>query len=339
MLANASAPWSMIALRMLKACRSSLARAPARILKKKKELTLLKAQAVAAKAFDSITMTMDDRRRMYQLEDELSKSARDLISKKMLLRPNTTFAVTWKLVFVACILLEILQLVFKPKLEQVKDPKTGAPLDIVKLLEYYLVPGPVSEWKGCLGSLSNDYRNESIVNGPWYCRQSLETVQAVYATLLRLVLHKGAVIVGIVCLMDVFVTFFTGELHPETGILLPKSFGKRWLLPGLLLQLLVNPQMGAISNLVKQMRKAAMALGPVRVWRWAAAFAYPLLRITFTAVQWYVWHPLVSHENKSLQQQKLRRQQSGDPECGRRRRSSLQRNAISEINSCCWLGP
>jgi hypothetical protein len=327
---------TMIALRMQKACRSSLARARARIQKKKKELVLLKAQAAAAKAFDSITMTAADRRRMYQLEDELSESARDLINKKMLLRPNTTFAVSWKLVFVACVLFEILQLAFKPKLEQVKDPTTGAPLDVVKLLEYYLLPVPVSQWNGCTGGLSNHSLNESMVSGAWYCSQSLETAQAVYATVLRFVLHKGAVIVGIVCLMDVFVTFFTGELHPETGILLPKSFGKRWLLPGLLLQLLVNPQMGAISSLVKHMAKAVMALGPVRVWRWAAAFAYPLLRITFTAVQWYVWRPLVSRENKSLQEQKARRK-GGDPESGRRRRSSLRRNAISEINCSTWM--
>jgi hypothetical protein len=82
----------MIAIKMQKAFRASLARARSRIAEKKQELKRLQAQAEATK---TSSMSDNDRRRMYQLQDELGRQAKELVNRKLILRPNTTFAVTW----------------------------------------------------------------------------------------------------------------------------------------------------------------------------------------------------------------------------------------------------
>lgn len=83
---------TMIAIKMQKAFRASLARARSRIAEKKQELKRLQAQAEATK---TSSMSDNDRRRMYQLQDELGRQAKELVNRKLILRPNTTFAVTW----------------------------------------------------------------------------------------------------------------------------------------------------------------------------------------------------------------------------------------------------
>ena len=76
--------------------------------------------------------------------------------------------------------------------------------------------------------------------------------------------------------LDVFVTFFTGQLSPDTGLLEPKKFFQRWISPGLVLQLLVNPKMGYVSLLVVRGWNELMHHGPVRVFRWTVALFYPV---------------------------------------------------------------
>jgi hypothetical protein len=75
---------------------------------------------------------------------------------------------------------------------------------------------------------------------------------------------------GVVYFLDVFITFFTGEFRPESGVLMPKPFIQRWVLPGLGLQLLVNPYMNAVSEWTFEVGFHLLDYGPIRVWRWIA---------------------------------------------------------------------
>jgi len=68
--------------------------------------------------------------------------------------------------------------------------------------------------------------------------------------------------------LDVPVTFFTGEINEKNGLLIPKPFFSRWILPGLLLQLLVNPKMKEVSSITVYFIKLTHQFGPDKVLRW-----------------------------------------------------------------------
>jgi hypothetical protein len=285
------------AIKMQTALRSALSRARVRIIKKRRELKRLYEQALVTKTYDASHMSATDRLRMYQLQDELKVKAKTLVNEKLLLRPNTTFAVYWKVIFVICIIFEISQLALKPKLKEYKNKETGECMNIGEGLDHHFVPAPMSAWEECIpwvadptkfkkdlspgpfGALQNRRfrrKDKNVMSRPWYCQELFVTAQSVYIAVLRIVLTQTLVIVGVVCFLDVFVTFFTGELDPDTGALKPKPFFTRWILPGLLLQLLVNPQMEATSGYVFRLVNETLQVGPVRAWRWTVALFYPL---------------------------------------------------------------
>jgi hypothetical protein len=84
------------ALKVQAAFRAALSRARVRLMKKKKELKRLQNQALVTRKYDASYMSATDRRRMYQLQDELKIKAKELVNERLLLRPNTAFAVYWK---------------------------------------------------------------------------------------------------------------------------------------------------------------------------------------------------------------------------------------------------
>ena len=94
-------------------------------------------------------MNANERRRMYQLQKELEEETRRLINKKLLLRPNTSFAVSWKILFSFAVLFEISVQICQPLLARHKDRRTGKPLDMESILDRKLVPIRVSKLPAC----------------------------------------------------------------------------------------------------------------------------------------------------------------------------------------------
>jgi len=326
---------NLAAMRVQHVFRIRLARARRRIRQKKFELMelerknntkkegLKKNLKLAPSHKQDIILSDEERRRMYELEDELMTEADTLLNRKMLLRPNTKFAVIWKILFVVCVIFEISQLAFKPILKNYVEEKTGEQMDIGKVLELNLVPTPVTEWKQCGGLLNTErvekrspfrwikqirrhaqrekhiLEDESEENEkPWYCHEIINASQVVYIDILKFLIHEFLIIVGIVCFLDVFVTFFTGELDPANGNLIPKPFLPRWILPGIILQLMVNPQMESVSKHVWRFLHYCRHLGVIRVYRWAAVVFYPLSMALMHTFIHKIWRPLVQRSNK-----------------------------------------
>jgi hypothetical protein len=240
-------------------------------------------------------MSADERRRMYRLQEELESEAQSLLNEKLLLRPDTTFAVTWKVLFVAAVVFEMFTLVCQPLLARYTDPVTGRPRDIEEIMDKKLIPTPVFKLPICTGKqpLSLSFRRpiqsirrltESLlerrrktnVPRPWYCKVSYSRLQAVYIYFADLAVHHFLVILSIVCFCDVFVEFFTGQYNKETGALEPAPFLQRWVFPGLTLQLLVNPEMDAVSDVITDAIAGLIHHGPVRILRWTLALFYPV---------------------------------------------------------------
>lgn len=299
------------ARRLQKAVRASLVVSRTQYDLKRLELEKLEEEAKTARQ-RGYRMSIDNRRRMYQLQDELEQKAKELVNKHLLLKPNTRFAVVWKVLFIFCVLLDISQQALQPRLSQLKDSKTGETMNVEQFLEHHLVPRPMSEWEACSLWL-RDPRVERVqgirryfaprklrrtsTQPLWFCQEPYVAVQSMWIRVLRFLVMQAALIIGIIRYVDVGVTFFIGEIHPKTGVLMPKSFVKRWIFPGLLLELLANPQMETTSKHLGRFLEGVVQMGPIRVGRWTLVGIYPLSRVIMrTMVQ--LWRPVVRQQNK-----------------------------------------
>lgn len=177
------------------------------------------------------------------------------LKKKLLLSPKTSFAVGWKYVTIACVALEISQIAFAPVLagELKKMPLDKFLLKVLNAssLQFYgdkIVVAAPSIFIPAINNFGD------ITCATSSLRQAWLVISHIIATGL-------VTIVKVVFFLDVFVTFFTGELT-SSGTLVPKPFFMRYILPGIGLQLIVNPTMIEISRLVKQTVIHAVHVGP-----------------------------------------------------------------------------
>ena len=159
---------------------------------------------------------------------------------------------------------------------------------------------PMHRTRGPLSIASNLFRNKRRIKSvplPWYCKsRSYSTFISIYSSVIRWSIQSFLDIVGFICFLDVFITFFTGD-YDETGTLVPKPFFKRWILPGLFLQLLVNPTMESTSDVVFRAIEGLIQRGPFRVLRWTLALFFPLGKL-LTRVSSSCWLHLVRKQNE-----------------------------------------
>ena len=191
-----------------------------------------------------IKMEMIDSER--QLRRQVSEQEKITIAKyretrkrdkrRLLLSPKTAFAVGWKCVAICCVILEIMQWTFAPLLS---GELKKMPLD--ELISILL-------FASCTEREMQDVCVASAWKHKW-----LMTVHILSRVLMPLV--------HVVCFLDVFITFSTGELT-ASGKLVPKPFFARYILPGVGLQLIVNPTMVAISKLTKKAILHFIYVGP-----------------------------------------------------------------------------
>ncbi|KAI2502062.1 hypothetical protein MHU86_12381 [Fragilaria crotonensis] len=306
--------------------RQKLASARARIINKRYELRELQKKRRSFKRQWG-TMSVKERRRLYELQDELRNEATQLLNSKMLIRPNTRFAVTWKILFVVCVVFEISQHAVAPTLKKYVDEESGEPMRIGKVLEQFLIPLETSQWQRCgaknapkprkavkigcplvrwltsVGRRAQGAKSEgSNVNKlpfPWFCQKPYSTAHSIFIKIMKMLIYQFLVLVGTVCFLDVFVTFFTGEIDADSGNLRPKPFFSRWVFPGIALQLLVNPQMESISRYVWKFVTFAHRVGPIQMYRWTAALFYPLVSLVLHLLIFDIWRPIVALSNNT----------------------------------------
>jgi len=188
------------------------------------------------------------------------------IVQKLLLRPNTMFAVAWKTALVLCILLEIMQLLLAPHLSHIMGVTEKIPLD--KLVQWILLPNSINP------TLKPNKKMFGFVPLQVLLRKIAPTTSQrqhfyvlFYGIWCDVMLNFAASVVHIVQVvrsLDVFVTFFTGEIDPKTGSIAPKRWFKRWIFPGLALQLLVNPNVSSSLHFLKYIWRVSALIGHVR---------------------------------------------------------------------------
>jgi hypothetical protein len=302
------------AVKLQKQFRMILARGKTQILRKKDELKRLRA--MERKSLQR--MEQRERLKMYKLQEELKAETRYLLNEKLLLRPNTTFSVTWKFLFVLAVLFDISQLALKPMLLTYRNPRTGQLLQLERVLGMWLIPVPLREQEVCAVEnsvlsgplilraiqrkiiyLKRKHRHAAQDSLPWYCSEYYERLQTIYIQVLEFGIHRFFAFVGFICFMDVFVTFFTGDFDELTGVLKPKPLFQRWIAPGMALQLLVNPKVEGASHLVARLLMSIVQRGPVRVLRWAVALFFPVL-LFVTRLLSMVWQNCIVCQKREV---------------------------------------
>jgi hypothetical protein len=168
--------------------------------------------------------------------------------------------------------------------------------DIVALV---LIPAAVSDWPECKPSKWYQLSQKTKKPVPWYCDDRFHSGHAFYRHIANFFWEEFLVFIGVICFLDVFVTFFTGEFDPDNGILVPKPFFKRWIVPGLALQLLVNPQLGTVSSWTFDTVVKVLDNGPVRVYRWSATVAFPLVYLLVKLIVKKIWPQFAAYANQN----------------------------------------
>jgi hypothetical protein len=177
--------------------------------------------------------------------------------KRLLLNPKTYFSSIWKYLTVSCVVLEVLTILFAPVLSG--DVKK-MPLD--QFIVRVLLGG---SWEQC----SNNQRSKRVASSVLVpviasindLTCSASKVKQTWFMVAHIIATMLVPIVDCICFLDVFITFFTGELD-DNGTLLPKPFFQRWVLPGPFLQLLVNPTMASIKKITILLFAASINVGP-----------------------------------------------------------------------------
>jgi len=332
-------------------------------------------------------MNDDDRRRLFELQDEFMAEAKKTLNKRLLIRPNTKISFIWNGIFVFCLLVEISQKALKPWLALPKAKRTdvqeykpirlflaesSTPIPVAEteackdvfkkksalrrlfynrhhkeqptrdevvsafidflhtdpdygfeglegfegshndtcaatskpkkikwrcrepistwrdgyrdMVSILLRPDPVSEWSICqpknttlVGKIISPFRRKKRIRTlPWYCEEPYSKIHDWYQLVTNFAIDQMYLIMCIICFIDVFVKFFTGDLDPLTGGLNPKPFFERWIFPGILYQLLINPFIGSFSVVVFKTIDWVSLVGPVRVLRWCIAVLFPI---------------------------------------------------------------
>jgi hypothetical protein len=222
-------------------------------LEEEEGLTRAKLEQIALRDMDrkQRRQVSFEERRGFVLHKESSRRR----MKQLLLNPKSSFSVIWKYLSVTCVVLEIMTILFAPVLSG----------DVRKMsLDQFIVRVLLGSRQQCnnegkkrvapslfiptIGSISDITCSASKVKQTWF------VVAHIVATML-------VPTVNCICFLDVFVTFLTGELS-SNGTLVPKPFFERWILPGPVLQLLVNPTMKSTKTMLLAAFGSSMNIGP-----------------------------------------------------------------------------
>eukprot|EP00558_Chaetoceros_sp_UNC1202_P005357 CAMPEP_0197236502 /NCGR_PEP_ID=MMETSP1429-20130617/3578_1 /TAXON_ID=49237 /ORGANISM="Chaetoceros sp., Strain UNC1202" /LENGTH=296 /DNA_ID=CAMNT_0042695291 /DNA_START=41 /DNA_END=931 /DNA_ORIENTATION=- len=253
--------------------------------------------------------TMASVSRMNDLESDLNIQLEETTKIAVLLRPNCRFSIIWRSVIMIFVTFEILTKYFDYRHAGEKETMTGIAYTSQRALQKHLVPVPVSELDVC--SLQKSMRFHDLPSWisrirflkailekssgffkrsmspvketeefPWFCQGAFSRIQSIYIQVLCFLIEKAIVVTGVISIIDIFVTFFTGSLD-ENGTLVPSPFIQRWIL-NFAVKLLTNPLTGSMTIAIFRLIHEA---GPDRIFRWCVAFINPLLQ----SLLWKVW--------------------------------------------------
>jgi hypothetical protein len=223
--------------------------------------------------------------RMVALTQELTDTVKTAFWNAQLISPHTRFSVGWRLVVTCALLSELVRLYTSWKLSGTFEIRYT---DMTRqlLVECEQKSKPIRSWIG-----KHIFRH----NAADQLLDTLDTTCSPASPSARLALHlarASEISIDLVCFFDIFVWFFTGELD-EHGVIRPKHWFSRCVLPGTLVQVLDHPTVPEkLPQLLSYSWKAVRAVGYSRVIRWGLAI-YPAVDMMLVApLKSYLFRPM-----------------------------------------------
>ncbi|GKY91373.1 hypothetical protein MPSEU_000109500 [Mayamaea pseudoterrestris] len=237
------------------------------------------------------------RKVLFELDSEMKRDVSTLINEKMIIAPNNAFSVAWGLLAMFAVLSEATGLTIDPILAERARSDKDLPASFKDLVLKHLIPIAVSEHPQCQVRKERKFlqsfmpffhhltKRPSPGPLPWWCHHStFANVQGMYLTLATWLIHNYTKIIGTILFWDVFVTFFTGKFDIDTGELRPLRFIRRWIVPGIVFQFIVNPHMEPAVTKLRLLAIFMVHRGVLRVYQWCVVSLYPLLRLCVVGV-------------------------------------------------------
>ena len=221
--------------------------------------------------------------------------------RRLLLRPNTSFSVLWKLITIPCVTIELTKLAIAPRVSKdlVDTPLRQMLSDLWMKHDQckLLMDGGKKRFKdGNLFAFMPNFGKGNIeycMSGTFIRRQTL------FFTIMAQIFQNASPFISLVSFLDVFITFFTGEYSSDgKRTLVPRGFFPRWILPGICLQLIVNPTMHTFGSMVGSFVEFCNFVGAFRVVH-IIILMRPWLGIV-SRLCWHLVHMIVEIENKTL---------------------------------------
>jgi hypothetical protein len=209
------------------------------------------------------------------LYDRMVRIRRDLVANPaLLISPHSRFSVAWRLTVTNCLLVEMFRLsaswrltgTFRLGLSQILGQEEPHHAEfkrrLADILPWFAV-APSSRWLSAAVFLQLTHGLESLID--------------------------------IVSFLDIFIWFFTGDLD-SNGLVVPKSFFSRCILPGTLVQVLDHPTLPeTLPTLIAQLMTVAALIGWSRSIRWILAIGPAVAMIIVWPVLTYFFRHV---ENK-----------------------------------------
>jgi hypothetical protein len=222
-----------------------------------------------------------------------------------LLSPRSRFSIIWRLTVTNVLLLEIVRLVLSYHLSD-GTFQLGIRHMIRQTLYIHCQKQPRAKdkfWQdkfAAIGHVVNDIRRNIAKAIPILPTPPLLAIQQELCVpssrSARYVLQLGGAVehfIDLVSFLDIFLWFYTGDIDDETGLVVPKPFITRMIIPGTLVQVLDHPTLPELlPSLLRHILDFCRAIGYARAIRWMLAIV-PCCAMAVRPIKSYVFDQTV----------------------------------------------
>jgi hypothetical protein len=218
-----------------------------------------------------------------------------LLSSHHLISPRSRFSVVWRITVTNCLLLELFRLSVSWHLSE------SFKISLTQIISRLLVDCKednaeefISKHFTFITDRVHDIHRRLFEAIPLFLPPPDDLIRMICVpstASARLLLQLGAMLedfVDVVSFVDIFIWFFTGDLDVQTGVIVPKPFFTRCILPGTLVQVLDHPTLPeTLPTLIAQAMNAARAVGWSRAIRWVLAIGPAFIMLVVNPCKLY----------------------------------------------------
>jgi hypothetical protein len=218
-----------------------------------------------------------------------------LLSSHHLISPRSRFSVVWRIMVTNCLLLELFRLSVSWHLSETFK------ISLTQIISRLLVDCKednaeefISKHFAFITDRVHDIHRRLFEAIPLFLPPPDDLIRMICVPSTassKLLLQLGAMLedfVDIVSFVDIFIWFFTGDLDVHTGVIIPKPFFTRCILPGTLVQVLDHPTLPeTLPTLISQAMNAARVVGWSRAIRWILAIGPAFIMLVVNPCKLY----------------------------------------------------